>query len=179
MHFWVSYHKRRSCQRAEEITQYDGTCTDLQRAIILTTGNKIQGSCHWDNKLLNKYVMIRFNKVDSDFLSIDDWRDRGSAMLPTTALRNAEVHCVSNLEITLESEKTKHIYHSCRNRVGKFRLQSMRDQKPSTGHRIVCLFAKKNHAFLLSDFLPIITPYVSNINSCLAFFFFNLPSFSS
>jgi len=35
LHFWVSYHKRRSCQMAKEVTLCDRTCTDLQRAIHL------------------------------------------------------------------------------------------------------------------------------------------------
>lgn len=56
-------------------------------------------------------------------------------MLQTTALRNIEVHWVSNLEMTLGSEKTKQVYHSYRDRLRKFSPQGMRDQKPTTGSR--------------------------------------------
>lgn len=46
-------------------------------------------------------------------------------MLQTTALRNAEVHWVSNLEMILGSEENKQVYNNYRNRMRKFSLQGM------------------------------------------------------
>lgn len=105
-------------------------------------------------------------------------------MLQTTALRNAEVHWVSNLEMILGSEENKQVYNNYRNRMRKFSLQGMwhqsQVQDPGRDHPD-CVFAKKKLAFLLSEFLPSVMSYVSNTKFCLAFSFKKKknPSFSS